>query len=264
MAIVNDADVFPPKSAVDAFVHAELPRSAKDRFYGYGSASSTLATAANSYFASDSVTHYLLGIGMAIEYGGGIMLTKVGRAFEIGVSKREQFESIGAGIVEVAGRLEDPVTYAKMLTEIDKQIGALVVDPYLPSGDLLTLISLPNVKRVLSRDINANGQKKDERRRHLAIALGARPEVELRFLPLNVKELHDRIVLPSPGGEGLMIGTSLGGTQLTVITHLSRETTDVLREHYEGLWKQAVKLDPIERVRDVSEAVPPAKSPSEA
>jgi hypothetical protein len=76
-----------------------------------------------------------------------------------------------------------------------------------------------------------------------------------------VKELHDRYVLPA-SGVGLMIGTSLGGSQLTVITHLSEDTTQILRDHYEGLWAQGNVLAPIRRL-PVPE-VPPTDEPVEA
>lgn len=251
IAVVNEGDVFPTKAAVDAFVYTEQPTSSLDQFLNPFRGARALAVASLSEVSS--VAAYLTATGLAIEHGGGIKLTKSGLALWAGIDKRSLQRPSAQEVLEVVGRLEDPIVYAKLLTEIDKQERALVVDPYLPSADLLNLIELPGVERVLTRDTNVHGQKKDERRRHLAIALGARPDVELRFLSQEVKELHDRLVLPTGVGAGLMIGTSLGGTQLTVVSHLSEDTTEVLRHHYELLWSRGEKLEPVERVAAIVE-----------
>ncbi|KQV07340.1 hypothetical protein [Leifsonia sp. Root112D2] len=258
LKILNESNVYPSVGHVNAFVATPLPQSVLDRQL-------------NSPFAAlrdREIAQYLLKTGMAEdeERNDELSLTPVGLAFLRGLEKIESSGTSGESVLEVVGRLEDPITYSKLLTEIDKQPSALVIDPYLPSGDLLTLIELPSVKRVLTRDISIKGQKQEERKRHLAIALGARPEVELRFLPVEIKELHDRYVLPS-SGEGLMIGTSLGGSQLTVVTHLGADSTDVLLKHYETLWEQATPLAPIERLKVTEEEnaaeveAPKAKAP---
>ncbi|WP_167050750.1 hypothetical protein [Salinibacterium sp. ZJ77] len=239
VALVNVSDVFPPKSTVNAFVHAETPRK-------WGNASGVAAGMVPVSLPPGSVAEYLVETGLAIEHGGGLKLTKVGLALNSGLQTPEKRLALDQPLLEVVGRLEDPVVYARLLTEIDKLDGALVVDPYLPAADLLALLELPSVERVLSKDTWTKGVKRDARRRHLQLALGAKPEVELRFLDSEIQELHDRLVLPRRG-LGLMIGTSLGGTQVTVITHLSDDTTSLLRRHYEDLWQQAVPVAPIAR-----------------
>lgn len=249
MAIVNDAEVFPSKRNVDTFVYAEVPQPLHGLLEGPGM---TLGASALAYqIATSSVATYLLATGMAVEHGGGLRLSKVGRAFETGAERYSRSDTADGGKLEVVGRLEDPVVYARLLTEIDKLPESLVVDPYLPPADLLALLELPSVNRVLTKDASIKGQKQEDRRRHLAIGLGSRPEVELRFLPAEMRELHDRHVLAGSGDEGgLTIGTSLGGSQMTVITHLGVETTQVLRSHYDSLWERALPLEPIARIAD--------------
>lgn len=133
--------------------------------------------------------------------------------------------------------------YARLLTTIDGLTGpVLLVDPYLPSRDLLALLELPGIKRVLARDTGTESETRPDRRRRLAIALGARPEVELRFS----RDLHDRLAIPSDGG-AVMIGSSLGGRKVTVATRLSDQITASLRSHYEEVWNHAEPLEPIQR-----------------
>jgi hypothetical protein len=239
---LNVGDVYPAAEHVDAFVYAEVPRSAIHHY---------LQDDQYDDFAGieggDSVVEYLLTTGLAIAHGGGISLTKAGRALAARGDTGIASDGTAAAL-QVVGRFEDPITYAKFLTEVDKQESALVVDPYLPPDALFALIELPGVKRVLTRDTAIKGHEQQARRRQLAIAIGVKPEFELRFLPPEVKELHDRYVLPEHSGEGLMIGTSLGGTQVTVVTHLSGDTTKVLRKHYDALWDAASPLEPIARV----------------
>ena len=242
VAMLNEGGAYPSKGEVNAFVATPLPRTTLDAYLGDRLSLSAIV--------DREIAQYLLRTGL-IEDGDGadeLALTNNGAAFLASLQKREQGDPTGASVLEVVGRFDDPVTYSKMLTEIDKQTDAIVIDPYLPASDLITLLELPSVSRVLTKDTAIKGQKQDERRRHLAIALGARPEVELRFLPPQLKELHDRYVL-SAQGEGIMFGTSLGGTQVTVITHLSADTAEVLRTHYDELWNQGVPLAPIERAK---------------
>ncbi len=246
LAVVNASDVFPTGDQVDAFVYTEVPRVPTDLFE---TATTSVSLAAFlSQFDRKSVAEYLMTTGMAAEHGGGLRLTKVGRAFEIGVERHSSQGIHAEGKLEVVGRLEDPIVYAKLLTEIDKLSNSLVVDPYLPPADLFALLELPNVTRVLTKDASIKGQNEGDRRRHLAIALGSRPEMAVRFLPTRMRELHDRLVLPGGDQGGLSIGTSLGGSQVTVITHLGIESTQVLRAHYDALWDQAVPLEPIARI----------------
>ena len=243
---LNAGEVYPAAEHVNAFVYADLPRSAVHHYLHDDQQNDF-----DDIRGGDSVVEYLLTTGLAIVHGGGISLTKAGRALAIRGDSGIVIDGDAAAL-QVIGRFEDPVMYAKFLTEVDKQESALVVDPYLPPDALFALIELPGVRRVLTRDTAIKGHQQQARRRQLAIAIGVKPEVELRFLPPDVKELHDRYVLPQHAGEGLMVGTSLGGTQLTVVTHLSADTTKVLRKHYDALWDSASPLEPIARVSDAS------------
>ena len=246
LAILNESNVCPSPEHVDAFVSSALPETARAQYYSGVRTSNLIASAAISQISVESTSAYLLTTGMAWRVDEGLELTPVGLAFHLGIEKRNRDIGTAGDLLEVVGRLEDPSTYSRLLTEIDKQIGALIIDPYLPPAALLTLLELPNVTRILSKDTRINGQSQDERRRHLAITLGARSDVELRFLPSSIRELHDRYVIPT-SGEGLMIGTSLGATQVTVMTHLGSDTTEHLRDHYEDLCLKADRLEPIER-----------------
>ncbi|MEV8183285.1 hypothetical protein [Specibacter sp. NPDC078692] len=149
--------------------------------------------------------------------------------------------------VEVVGRMTDPLVYAELLTRINDVPDSMVIDPYLHPRDLLTLLQLPTIHRFLTRDHDAGGMNKHDRRQKFRIALGARPDRELRFIANGSKELHDRLVIPQKGGEALLIGTSLGGTQITVVTRLGTGATHALRDHYNTLWDSSSTVEPIQR-----------------
>lgn len=178
----------------------------------------------------------------------GLLISPSGSAI-LSEAERSDEEGPTAHALEVVGRMEDPFTYAQLLTRIDEMESTLVVDPYLPPDDLFTLLRLPGVERVLTKETQIRGLSKAERTHRLAIALGARQEVELRFVASGSGELHDRLVIPSTG-DALIMGTSLGGTQLTVVTRVGAETTAVLRAHYEQVWRTGSPVDPVARPAD--------------
>lgn len=149
--------------------------------------------------------------------------------------------------IEVVGRMTDPFVYAELLARIDDVQDSLVIDPYLHPGDIAALLRLSNVKRILTRDTRINGMAQVDRAQKLRIAMGARPDAQLRFASANSRELHDRLILPTRGGGGLILGTSLGGTQLTVVTRIGEESTSVLRTHYNSVWDTAAHVEPIAR-----------------
>jgi hypothetical protein len=252
LRMLNDSNVRPLAGFVDAFVEAPLTTPTSDfaAFTARLNIPRYAAGNASGDKADIKISSYLLTTGMAesVSDSGALELTEIGLGFLRGIEKEEQATSrVSDSVIEVVGRLEDPVVYARLLTEIDKQHDALIVDPYLQSTDLLTLLELPSVKRVLTKDTRIRGETAEVRSRRFAIALGARADVELKYLLGRGGELHDRLVIPT-AGEALMIGTSLGGSQMTVISHLSEDTTTLLRAHYEELWAQGDKLDPIERL----------------
>lgn len=188
---------------------------------------------------------YLLDAGILQAHGSRIILSTAGIAVFTAALAEEKASSHGT--LEVVGRLNDPYTYSELLTRVNDVQEAMIVDPYLPPEDLRALLRLDNIRSVLTLDKGAAGLQRQDRRKKLGIALGARPEVELRFAPADARELHDRLVLPAKRGEALFLGTSLGGTQVTVITRLGVETTEVLRAHYTDLWEAGERLDPIGR-----------------
>ncbi|TFC22089.1 hypothetical protein E3O55_18910 [Cryobacterium sp. MDB1-18-2] len=232
--ILNDEGIFPSLVQVDSFSAASPPSS-------FGARTSSLPFAIAR--ASGAVSGYLQDSHLAEPHGPGLQLTEAGRAFADWLDGHSA-DSDREKPIEVVGRLDSPFTYAKLLAEIDRRENAMIVDPYLPSTEVVSLVQLSNVTRFLTRDVKAAGQAKEPRRRHLAYALGARNGVELRFAAAGL--LHDRLVIPSRG-QGLTIGTSLGGGQMTVMTNLSEQTTKVLREHYETVWSTATPLRPVSR-----------------
>lgn len=208
-----------------------------------------------------TVSAYLTRVGFAVQGLGTISLTDTGMAFAKALEQSAGGGGADPAPIEVVGRLEDLFTYAALLTQVDSREHALIVDPYLPAPELSSLLRLPRVERVLSTRTRLTGRRKQDaetRTMHLQLALGARPSVELRLLPPEIRELHDRLILPSTG-QGLIVGTSLGGSHLTVVTSLGADTTAQLRAHYDALWEQAEPLEPIARQ---VEPEPPVESGS--
>lgn len=246
--MMNDRGVRPSTSHVDAFAVTPLPSDIFAQTYN------TLRLG----FMDKTVTTYMAQVGFILLNSNGISITALGRAFLAGMVENEDSSELGDGEgvpIEVVGRLSDPVTYARLLTQIDAREHALVVDPYLPAPELQSLLQLSNVERVLSRETRLTGprpQNAAERTQHLRIALGVNPEVELRFLPSGRPGLHDRLILPSVGS-GLIVGTSLGASHFTVVTALGDDTTAQLRAHYNSLWEEAERLEPITRPTETPE-----------
>lgn len=194
---------------------------------------------------SRDTIEYLLDAGVFSQDRAGVLLTPVGQVIYNAALAADG--PVRGTPIEVVGRLNDPFTYAELLTRVNDVQDAMVVDPYLPPDDLRALLRLDNIRRVLTLDQRAAGLDRDDRRTKLGIALGARPDVQLRFARSVDRELHDRLMLPSGQGEAMILGTSLGGTQLTVITRLGAAATDVLRNHYESVWEASQVLEPIGR-----------------
>lgn len=243
---LNASGSYPNLAEVDRFARADPPR---ERYLGL----SRLAVyALGRGFAEGEIGRYLVDAGLARRHGStdGVEISAIG----LGVLAAEDagdHDTAGrfdaSAPVEVVGRLTDAVVYAKLLIEINKLNEALLVDPYLLPSDLLQIVRLGNVKKVLTTDQSAGGISRAKRKGQLAIALGAAAEsAELRFSATDKTELHDRVVLPI-SGQGIMIGTSLGGTQVTVITHLSEDNTVLLRKHYLPIFQAGENLDPVVR-----------------
>lgn len=247
LIVVNDNGVRPSAAQLDVYALARFPLSAREKFFRDEPRRSALIDGAIAWdYEDDSTTGYLLVTGMADDEGDGIQVTALRRAFYSGALTAADTGARAAEVIEVVGRLEDPVVYARLLTEIDRLGESLLVDPYLPSQDLFALLSLPGITQVLTRDTGISGEQRDDRRRRLAVALGSQSRGELRLLDPSIRELHDRYVIPTVGS-ALMIGTSLGGTQVTVTTQLSEDTTALLRSHYGAIWSVARSLAPIQR-----------------
>lgn len=188
------------------------------------------------------VDEYLLDARLLAVENDRVSITDAGAALvRAALNTRE-----GPQVLEVVGRMDDPFMYAELLTRIDEMDSPMVIDPYLQPDDLRTLLRISGVGRVLTSESARRNQTKEERTRKLGIALGVQAQVPLRIANPESKELHDRLVIPQ-SGEALIMGTSLGGTQLTVMTKVSVETTAVLREHYEQVWRDGVDVEPIGR-----------------
>ncbi|UPL17332.1 hypothetical protein [Microbacterium aurugineum] len=194
-----------------------------------------------------SIVDYLLEARLLRRRNGALELTPAGTAL------LRNADPEGGGAVEVVGRVSDPFTYAAVLTQIDSIPNSLVIDPYLQSRDLMVLLQLRHVERVLIRPARAHGVTQEARQHQLRIAVGARPDVQLRAASGTPSELHDRVVLSRDGSQALFLGTSLGGTQMTVLTRVQGPTAAVLRDHYEALWQSAEDMAPIAREQSMGE-----------
>lgn len=243
----NKQKVYPEIGEVTAFATTEEPRGQLD---GFQSTAFSLAHGVSPRQLED----YLISSRLVIVTRDESYLTASGQA----LVREAELQTIGASeaVLEVVGRAHDPVFYAKLLTEIGKLDDAILVDPYLPSNDLYSLLKLSNITRVLTNRGKERstiaGEDTGKRVEAMALALGAfekRPE--LRVQEPSVRELHDRVVL-SKTGRGLMLGTSLGGKQITVVTHLTDDTTELLLSHYESLFGAASPVEPV--VRDADES----------
>lgn len=202
--------------------------------------------------STDHLLKYLEDARLVTVVRGGAHLSDAGHAL-VKENQKRAFED-PEEVLEVVGRARDPIFYAKLLTEIGKLEDALLVDPYLPASDLYSVLELRNVTRVLTNKGRGTrpiaGEQPQNRKEAMALALGAfevRPE--LRMQNPEGRELHDRVVLPR-SGQGIMLGTSLGGTQLTVVTHLTEDATEVLLRHYEQIFDSAFPVNPI--IRDAA------------
>ncbi|WP_348788452.1 hypothetical protein [Leifsonia sp. NPDC080035] len=238
--LMNAQGIKPKVSEVEAYASTPLPAGVMD-YLGQ----------AWGFNRQVNIVQYLTDAGFVIVVGREVHITPIGVAFCDATEELPSArKSVEAKPLEVVGRLEDPVTYAELLAEVDKCKDSLVVEPYIPPAEFASLLKLPEVKRVLTKEtyIIQGGKRVSvtDRRRNLAIALGGRSDAELRVLPKEIKELHDRYVLPS-SGSGLMVGTSLGGSQLTVVVHLSEDSTQTLLQHYDELWAKAEVVEPIGR-----------------
>jgi len=253
---LNAAGSYPTLEDVDKFARAEPPRNgyfgaSLSAVYGLAFGRGTPEGEVGRYIAEAGLVHRHLSTN-------GVEISDLGRGLLAATNENEQDPASRfdpARPVEVVGRLSDPVVYARLLIEIQKLDEAILVDPYLPPDDLLQVVELGNVTKILTVDQDAAGIKRADRKSQLAIALGASQNgAELR-LAADKKDVHDRVALPL-SGQGLMIGTSLGGTHITVITHLSEASTVLLRDHYLGVFRSAKKLEPVKKapVADLSVA----------
>lgn len=241
LRLLNEQRAYPTEAAVNEFARTTTMQSQY--------------TLDETFWVTDqdpTVTAYLARVGFTVQTRDGLSLTRTGFAFARGLAQMDrmaQTPDADSAPIEVVGRLDDAFTYARLLAQIDAIDEAFIIDPYLAPPELSSLLQLPRVRRVLTKRAPVTGRRKltaDDRTTQLQIHLGANPAVELRLLPPEKRELHDRLVLP-PHGPGLIIGTSLGGSQLTVVTSLGEDSTAQLRAHYDELWSESEAVEPIAR-----------------
>jgi hypothetical protein len=144
----------------------------------------------------------------------------------------------------IVGVASAPLVYAQLLQELTTREDVIIVDPYLGAADVAVLGSLTSVRRVLtgpspSRD--RGEQNATTRREQLAIAAGTSHQLEVR----TSRELHDRYMLPSSSGTGLMLGASLGGSKVTAAVEISEEATAMLLIEFNRIWSTAEPVVPI-------------------
>lgn len=142
----------------------------------------------------------------------------------------------------MTGVLSDSMFHSRLLAWIRELPEAMVIDPYIAPEDVEALARFnTNVSRLLTKRRGAGQVTQGQefsREEALANAAGGTP-MQVRVLANKPGEqLHDRLVL-SPFGSGIMFGTSLYATQLTVVTHLTAGVTAELLAHYEPIWSKA-------------------------
>lgn len=84
LTMVNDNGAKPLPDQLDTYALAHFPRSAHDKFYGDEPRTSFVDHLVARDYEDDSITSYLLAIGMAEDEGDGLQVTNLGRAFHAG------------------------------------------------------------------------------------------------------------------------------------------------------------------------------------
>jgi len=137
---------------------------------------------------------------------------------------------------------EKPFTGQRTLVKIIKNAEGYVwvMDSYVDEKTLDLLHNAPNMISIRLLTCFTGGA--DKMRRFLRACKNLKvehPEFEIRKCDSNL--FHDRFILT--GNKGWAVGTSLKdtGKKLTMITEMSRETSKLMRAHFEEIWKKSVK-----------------------
>ncbi|MGP5581711.1 hypothetical protein ACTXOF_14455 [Glutamicibacter arilaitensis] len=191
------------------------------------------------YEKAETYSQYLVRVRWATDSTDGIKLTKLGKAIlkDLNSPKIDPAET---GIVEVILDPEDPFAYASALGVISSVENALLIDPYLRLDGLQDIVEFDNVERILVRE-NISKQESSV----LSHAIGALAKDGKNISIGKARDLHDRYVIPAEGNI-VMLGTSLNGIgkKISTVTTIGDGPSELLREHYEEVWKKAEIIKP--------------------
>lgn len=211
------------------------------------------------YEHTPAVADYFTGVGWANGMDNGddevLEITRLGRAVLVN-AEREAQEAYENAEFAITMNPDSPMDYVQFLEKISTMgEGVMVIDRYASVRAIVQLANLLPVARVLS---SSNRTRTDStptaRIADLESMLGAVSDpAEVRLLDANPSPLHDRVVLPLKGS-GLLLGGSLGGTQVNTVVTLSEGMTADLRTRHEQHWGDAKPVEP--------KAPEPAKDPA--
>jgi hypothetical protein len=141
--------------------------------------------------------------------------------------------------VEVTVDPSDKMSFARLLNQFNNLGPGLLVDPYLRLEQFLEVADATPVTRVLT---SSRAFGTDPQRRLYQRALSAADgKIQVR----HIDKLHDRHYIPETGNIW-MLGVSLNGVakNISVLTQLGHESSNVLRDAYEGYWRDSLVLEP--------------------
>lgn len=145
--------------------------------------------------------------------------------------------------VEVTVDPSDKMAFARLLNQFNNLGPGLLIDPYLRLEQFLEVAEATPVTRVLT---SSRAFGTDPQRRLYQRALSAADgKIQVR----HIDKLHDRHYIPETGNIW-MLGVSLNGVakNISVLTQLGDESSKVLRDAYEGYWRDALVLEPTNAV----------------
>lgn len=197
----------------------------------------------------ETYVEYLSRVGWIVASDSGSAVTPLGQAVLRAMNAPRIDEQ---DVLEIVLDPDDPFAYARALGELADMPNSMIVDPYFRFEQFVDVVNLGTVTRVLTtRKVGAAALAK------LGLGLKAVPADTLHIRVAD--QLHDRYFVPATGSlRGL--GVSLGGVgkQVSVLTTLGAEASDVLRALHESKWENAEPLLPPPDTDGDGESPPPA------
>ena len=260
---LNSHGAKPPHLLVDEF--ADEPDRKFTSFGIYATMRSALSASAfmDDRKPSETFSTYLNRIGLATNTYD-VELTKLGRAL-LKALNTPTVDDNTSDVIEIVLDPENPFAYAQALNAMSNTRQAMLVEPYFRLEQLMDIAEFDNITQVL---VGPRLKAKDYELLATGLAsLGSERHLEIR----KAAELHDRYLIPTEPGEGvLMLGASLGGIgkKVSTLTTLGLVASQALRDAHESIWKGSEVIKPKEIVAieapskggGAEQKAPPAKS----